>query len=266
MSNASCDKTIKSADRVLQTLELFTKDRQSITVMEVARRLEMPQSSTSELLGSLVRRGYLVRDRGGRVFRPTARIALLGAWVEPTLFRHGSLLPMMDALHEQSGAAVVLGSQVGVALHHLHVVGDPAPAELGTGAVRHLLHSPFGHTLLLPMFLEDVRKLVHRLNSESAPEQRVRIADLIEQIEAVGRRGYALRKVAPGWTGVAMLLPKGASDQALSIGIIGRTASVEPRREELVRLLRQGISHHLGPRLASDAGDREPARYAGLVG
>ena len=103
MATALQEKKIKSADRVLEIFEMFNEQRTAVTVMDVARALNAPQSSTSELLGSLVRRGYLVRKRGERVFRPTSRVALLGAWVHPALFRNGKLLQLMrDATERRS--------------------------------------------------------------------------------------------------------------------------------------------------------------------
>ena len=96
-------KKIKSAERVLEVLRYFNADREEATVMDIAREMGYPQSSTSELLRCLVMLGYLHRDRYARTYRPTARVALLGAWVQPKLFRRGHLLPMLDRLAEETG-------------------------------------------------------------------------------------------------------------------------------------------------------------------
>lgn len=251
MATLSQEKKIKSADRVLEILELFTPLRQSVTVMEVARALNMPQSSTSELLGSLVRRGYLYRDRTMRAFRPSARIALLGAWVHPTLFRHGHLPSMMDELADATGEIVALCSMPGVRLKHIHVVGEGAiPSELASGAERHLLHSPFGSTLISMTGNDELRRIVHRLNAESPEHQHVRFADLAAEIDQLRKRGYAAGPVADGWSGIAVLLPQEMGEERLSIGIICRDAVLEQRGEELLRQLRGAVSRYLGPRIA----------------
>ncbi|MFD2580355.1 helix-turn-helix domain-containing protein [Novosphingobium colocasiae] len=80
---------IKSGARVLDILELFDESTSSVTVMEVARALDLPQSSTSGLLDCLLQRGYLQREAPTRAFVPTARLALLGDWVQPARFRSG---------------------------------------------------------------------------------------------------------------------------------------------------------------------------------
>ena len=72
------ERTVKSARRVLEVLELFAERRGPLTVGEVAAALAYPQSSASVLLQSLVALGYLVHDRGQRTFLPTLRVAFLG--------------------------------------------------------------------------------------------------------------------------------------------------------------------------------------------
>lgn len=251
MTAALQGKMIKSADRVLDILEMFTESRPAVTVMDVARALNAPQSSTSELLGSLVRRGYLVRRRGERVFRPTSRVALLGAWVHPALFRNGNLLPMMDSLRAQTGMGVVLYSMLGASLKQNHTVG-PLPEAMIDGREQGLLHSPFGHVLLSTMFASDIRLLVHRLNAENDAEYHVSFAELQTRVDDVSRKGSALGPVAEGWSGIAVLLPQGKGEEQLAIGLVGETAGIEGRAEDLLRSLRQAIATHFGPRVASE--------------
>lgn len=247
MASVLRDKKIKSADRVLEIFEMFDGRRQEVTVMEVARILDYPQSSTSELLGNLVRLGYLIRDRAARTFRPTARVALLGAWVQPTLFRQGHMLPMMDALHELTGEAVILSSIVGVQVKHVHAVGDALNEEYRSGTAHHLLQSPFGQVFMSIMYREHVRKLVHRLNAEGQPEQRIRFDDLAVILEEISKHGYRSAPIGDGLSALAMLLPQGRDQERLAIGLIARTETVENREEELVRDVRGAISQYLSP-------------------
>ncbi len=245
------EKKIKSADRVLDILEMFSNGRSSVTVMDVVRALDVPQSSTSELLGSLVRRGYLTRKRGERSFRPTSRVALLGAWVHPQLYRSGSLPALMDELHEETGLTVTLCSLFGVSLKHIHVVGE-MPDVFDCRSDQRLLHSPFGHVILRTMYREHLRLLVHRVNAESALEDQVRFSDIDQKIEEVSRQRYAIGEIEPGYSGLAVLLPQSMREEQLSLGIIGRNEEIEDRRDELLRAVRQAISNCIGPRLVSN--------------
>jgi DNA-binding IclR family transcriptional regulator len=259
MATVLREKKIKSANRVLEILELFDRSRQAVTVMDVARALGVPQSSTSELLGCLVKQGYLQRDRYARTYAPTARVALLGAWVQPSLFRHGSLLPMMDEIVEESGHVALLGSMVGVALRHVHVVGASIPTGLSAGSDHSLLHSPMGKVLLSTFDREVVRKLVHRLNAEAEPERIVRINELFEDLDQTRAQGFATGSTEDaGNLIVAVLLPQSGEEQ-LSLGIVAPADEVDDGLQEYVRLLRSAVSSHLGPMLASCS---ERPRYA----
>ena len=128
MTRSLDPKKIKSAQRALEVLEYFQGGRSEATVMDIARSMGYPQSSTSELLGCLVALGYLTRDRSARTYRPTARVAVLGAWVQPNLFREGRLLPLMDDLAHEVSAAVVLGNRVGLNIQYIHAV-SPGGAD-----------------------------------------------------------------------------------------------------------------------------------------
>jgi len=253
------DKRIKSANRVLEILELFDASRQTVTVMDVARALGVPQSSTSELLGCLVKQGYLQRDRHLRTYAPTARVALLGAWVQPWLFRDGRLLPMMDGIVDESGQAALLGSLVGTVLRHVHVVGTTVPENARTGSDHSLLHSPMGKVLLSTFDREIVRKYVHRLNAEADPARIVKIASLFEELDQIRAQGFATGLTDDGHHAIVAVLLPPSSEEQLSLGILVDRTSLEDALPRYVRLLRSAVSSHLGPVLASHT---QRPRYA----
>lgn len=264
MATVLREKKIKSADRVLEIFEMFSAERQEVTVMDVARTLNVPQSSTSELLGSLVRRGYLQRDRSARTFRPTARVALLGAWVQPQLFRHGRLLPMMDSLHEETGDCVVLASMIGLGLKHVHVVGEGMSESLASGTEHHVLHSPFGIALLSAMYRGNVRNLVHRLNAESDESLRVRYSDLELELNRTSKQGFAIGELGNGLAAVVVLLPQRLGEEQLVIGITGPSERIHASSNQLVQTLRGAIANRFSPRARPDLREVERAPIAAV--
>src|SRR5690554_6167067 len=60
---------VKSADRVLDIFELFTGEKDSYNLTEIAKALNMPSSSTHQLLQNMLSRGYLESDSSGKQFR-----------------------------------------------------------------------------------------------------------------------------------------------------------------------------------------------------
>jgi hypothetical protein len=89
-------RTVKSAVRALEVLELFDRLRREASVGEVARLLGYPLSSTSVLLATLTGRGYLQPGTVPFTYRPTLRLARLGAWIGP--FGNGSHRPVQAAV------------------------------------------------------------------------------------------------------------------------------------------------------------------------
>jgi DNA-binding IclR family transcriptional regulator len=174
MARSLDPKKIKSARRALEVLEYFQGDRTEATVMDIARSMGYPQSSTSELLSCLVALGYLTRNRAARTYRPTARVAVLGARVQPKLFRDGRLLATMDEIAHETGVAIVLGNRVGLDIQYIHTAApSDAQVRIEDGATAALAHSAMGKAILAAVDRNYTRKLMHRVNAESEPDMRV---------------------------------------------------------------------------------------------
>src|SRR5690606_35937988 len=126
-----------------------------------------PASSTSALLHSLVELGYLSTDYGGRTFRPTARVALLGSWISTPLFRDGGIHRMMEDLNQRTGETVILGIQTGLVARYIHVVQGSNPMRLYVkpGAIRPLASSGVGRLFLSRYEDDELRRISTRLNA-----------------------------------------------------------------------------------------------------
>jgi hypothetical protein len=70
----------KIARRVIEVLEFFDEAHPRATVMDIVRRFNRPQSSTSELLSSLVDLGLLYKDPYSRSYTPNFH---LNAAIDP---------------------------------------------------------------------------------------------------------------------------------------------------------------------------------------
>lgn len=237
-SNAS--RTIKSAHRVLEILEYFDQDRPHATVMDMSRTLNYPQSSTSELLRCLTRLGYLHYNRFRRTYSPTARVALLGAWVKPALFRGGPLLSAIDDLARQTGETVLLSTASNYVVQHLHVIhGDGENAiDAHGGDTRPLLHSPQGRLLLSSYRNEQIRSAVHRLNAdEPDTSKHVRGTDIVAELSVLRDKGWVIDAGEEGIGCVAVLLPPRRHLDRLVISVLAPSEVVAERGEEILAML-----------------------------
>lgn len=253
MSRALDPKHVKSALRALEVLEFFTEDRLSASVNDVARHYDYPQSSTSELMNCLVSLGYLRRDEKGRKFLPAARMAMLGSWVQPRLFRHGEAFALMDELASATQSTVVLASIASARIQHLQVVGGTLRREeaLGENCAIALLHSAEGMALLSTFCRDYLRGLIHRLNSEVDEGFRVRIDDIFASIEAMISSGYAAVPNAYGSRDIAIVLPHVSGGERLVLGLRPDRGSAD--EQTIVRGLRAGFGRYLGLHSVNEA-------------
>ncbi|WP_313808815.1 IclR family transcriptional regulator [Sphingobium sp.] len=233
----SASRTIKSAHRVLEILEYFDQDHRYATVMDMSRTLNYPQSSTSELLRCMTRLGYLHYNRIRRTYSPTARVALLGAWVKPSLFRGGPVLSAIDEVAKLTRETVVLSSSSNYVLQHLHVIhgsSDDAVDAHG-GDEMPILHSPQGRLLLSTYSNESVRSAVHRLNAEEQdPALHVRVAELLSEFTVLRERGWIIEPDRDGIGSVTVLLPHARHMDRLSISVLARPVVIAERGEEIL--------------------------------
>lgn len=214
-------KQIKSAKRVLEVFEFFTAQRDEATVMAIAREYGYPQSSTSELLGCLVELGFLTRDRHRRTYRPTAKVAMLGAWTHPGLFRRGHLLTLMDDLAIDLNCSVMLTGCVGLRTEHFEFIegGTVLPAGEEAGP---LTCGMIGRLLLSVHDRIAMRKLIHRMNSEVDEADRVRCDDFLVEVDDIRTQGFAVSAgLAEGQGGIVSIrLPQSIANENLALTIV----------------------------------------------
>ena len=235
-------KMVKSARRVLEVLEYFDQSHPAATVMDIARSLGYPQSSTSELLRSLVTLGYLRYNRYTRIYSPTVRVGLIGAWVEPNFFRDGLLLSTIDTIARSIGHTVVLSSAMNYVVQHIHVVGGAKPNSITVNIndTESLLHSAAGRMLLSTYSPAHIRSAIHRLNAEEAnPELRVRMAETVAELTQLRSRGWTseIDRESGQGTVVAMIPPQRGA-QRIVIAVVAPADIIDEHTDEIYEVIK----------------------------
>ncbi|GAC1571924.1 MAG: IclR family transcriptional regulator [Sphingomicrobium sp.] len=238
-------KMIKSARRVLEVLEFFDQEHSNATVMDIARTLGYPQSSTSELLRCLVALGYLHYNRYTRNYQPTARVALIGAWVEPDLFREGALLPMVDCIAHRFDQTVTLSVAAHYRLQHIHVVSGTAQEapHLHVGDTAAILHRVAGRLLLSTYRDVHIRSALRRLNAdETNPELRVCVSEEIERLRLLRHKGWEIEIDGDRAT-LAVMLPPRSGGQRIVLSVLGKAATIVEHADEIRAMIAEA---HIG--------------------
>lgn len=241
----AAQKTIKSAARVLEVLEYFDDWQRPSTVMEIAKALGYPQSSTSVLLKSLVRSGYLLHDPRARTYITSSRVALLGSWINSQFVVEGSIISMLKELNEKTGDTIILAMRNGLYVQYIHVVQATSHARLHMtlGTVRPIAASGAGYALLSAMSTAEVTRLVMRINAEAKEGQPlIQLRELLDKLAMIRKKGYAFTcMVTPGGGIIAAHLPHVAGQPPMVVGIGGIGEVMRLRETELAGILLQEI-------------------------
>jgi len=235
----------KIAKRVIEILEFFNENSEKATVMDIVRRYGRPQSSTSELLSSLVEMGLLYKDSRSRCYSPTPRVAALGSSAQPAIIRDGSLFSLMDRLAENTESSVALFGMVGtyVQVFRLSHGAEPAVRGIRFGASEQLSGSTAGLLLLATIAPEQVSRILWRLNAEAPADAKFNPAEIREHIAAFRRKGSAQGRAGftPGVQVVATLLPRSATEPPLVLGIL-HPANKVVDAEALITMMNRSIA------------------------
>jgi len=222
----------KIARRVVEVLEFFDENHPQATVMDIVRRYDRPQSSTSELLSSLVDLGILYKDVQNRSYRPTPRAALLGGSVQAPIVRDGRLTVLLDRLHAQTGLSVALFGLVGIEaqVFNCRISKADDAGKVGenfcSGSMENLTNSVAGQLLLSTLSRPRREGIIRRLNAE-ADGDHMPYSEMLALIDQYERAGKA---TGPSGFGVdaqicAALLPVYSVDQPMAVGFVFNRAN-----------------------------------------
>ena len=247
-SDAGVAGVIKSAKRVLELFEYFAECRRPLTVGDVIKGLDYPQSSVSSLLKSLTRLGYLDYDRHKRLYTPTLRVALFGGWIHDQVYSDSTLSEVVDGLYRRSGGhTVLIGMQNDVFVQYIHLVQAPAPQipwYIKPGSLQPLCRSAAGRILLSLKTDVEVQHLLWRINAEEDATNRLTVRDLLYELNLIRVHGaaFTLGTVNPLTGVIAVQLPTPPGQPPMALGIGGPIPVMEQRKDEFLRMLREAIA------------------------
>lgn len=225
-AKSSASNKAKIARRVIEVLEYFDDAHREATVMDIVRRYNRPQSSTSELLSSLVELGLLHKDPYSRAYSLTPRAALLGNAGQPEMIRDGRITRLMDRLVAQTGLSVALHGMVGldaqvVSWRH----GPRAPAatrELNGGVKEPLYRSAAGWLMLSTVARQRCEGMVRRLNAEAPDSAKFAFAEMMANIDTCREANHVFGPVGfeSGTHALSVLVPRQPEGHPLVISVI----------------------------------------------
>lgn len=236
---------VRQADNVLKFFEYFAAEQQPATLTQLAETLDLPLSSTSNLIATLRARGYLfeVRRRGG--FYPTRRIHDVSAAIldgDPVL---GLVREHMELLRSRTGETVLLAARDGDEIIYLDALESTRGVRYSArpGERRPIYAISSGKAILAA---QDDRALMADLASldysGAAATSVTDPARLFETIVEARARGWFLNatEYTPDVSGVGVLLE--VAGQTLGLSVAGPNYRMQGRHEEIAAALKASVA------------------------
>ncbi len=226
--NESDGSGVKSAERALTILELFSKPGQALTFTQVAERLGYPRSSLHGLLRTLTDRGWLRLDPTSRRFSLGLRAWETGMGHQPALALAGATKPVVQRLHSTLDGTVhvsVLDEGDAVAVVH---AGDVRVRRVGAH------QSICGRVLLAHLDRSQVeRRVGGRLDHG--------LDEFHRGLEQVRDQGWAEGELEPGQSRtIAVPLRDRNGEVVAALAVSAPPARLEgPAREQALDALRE---------------------------
>ncbi len=247
-STSNASNKAKIAKRVIEVLDYFDDENREATVMDIVRRYNRPQSSTSELLSSLVDLGLLYKDPYSRSYSLSPRAALLGTNGQSGMARDGRIVRLIDRLSAQTGLAVALYGMVGL---NAQIVSWRSGTRQNTskqraihgGVQESLLESAIGWLMLSTIAQPRRDGAVRRLIAEASDDRKVPFAEMAGRIQRCIDAGAGVGAAGFGTSAdtVAVLLPGQPGEHPMAIGLVfAPDSQINP--EALVACIREAIS------------------------
>jgi len=226
----------KIARRVIEVLDYFDEAHPQATVLDIVRRYDRPQSSTSELLATLVEMGLLHKDAANRTYRLTARAALMGSAGHNGAVSDGRLVRLIERLAAQTGliAAVYtlngINTQIAYWRNGGRTPGFPG-AKLHCGAQEAAHKSAAGWLLLSTLSDQRCEGVLRRLNAEAGETEKFIVQEIADQTRAARDAGNTLGSAGfdTGAQMAAQILPVELCASPLVLGLtFGERDQVTP--------------------------------------
>jgi DNA-binding IclR family transcriptional regulator len=239
---------VKQAPNVLDILEFFARLRRPATLSEIAQEFGWPRSSTFNMVGTLVERGFLYERRPRSGYYPTPRWLTLARNVAEAEPLPASLHRLLVDLAEQTGETVYVAAPAGDRVVFLDVVESDSAiryfAEIGKRLPIHATAT--GRAILAQYSASERRSVLGKIGFERyQPNTPMSIAQVEAEIALGLAQGWFLgaTQYTSDVMGLSVMLPM--AGRPLSVTIGGPIFRMERRMADLGAILRDATANYL---------------------
>lgn len=237
--------SVKQAANVLELLEYFAQRQRPATLAEISDDLGWPRSSTFNLVGTIVEKGYLYEPRLRAGYYPTPR------WL-PLVQRIADAEPLPEVAAEivaricrETGETTAIAALSGAYAMFMQVQESAHPVRYhATVGDRVPAHASSVGRALLAQLAPQARQAVYRKMAFERYSQTTPVSvEMVEsELRAAQDRGYhqSWSEYIPDLAGVSLALR--ICDRPLSIVVAGPVSRCLERRPEIAGIMQRALA------------------------
>lgn len=233
---------VPAATRTMLLLEVFARERRELSNSDLARLMDLPESSCSDLLYTLHEMGYLLRTARSKRFYPTARLLDIAKEISASDPLFAVATEACELLRDKTGETGLCGHVVSGVVHVLAFAEGTHPlryvSNVGNKIALHV--SALGKAeLALGTPEEAARQLRLKTMKQIASGTITDLAVLEEQIAQAKKQGWSWVE-NEGFDGLTAMAVAGyVGDQALAISVAGPTQRMQANKDICLQALKE---------------------------
>ncbi|CAB3738321.1 MULTISPECIES: IclR family transcriptional regulator [Achromobacter] len=231
---------LPTAQRVLQVFEVYARERRPLTNSEMARFLDLADSSCSDLLYTLRQAGYLLRTPKSRYFHPTGRLLDVAQGISAADPLQSFASEALEILTRQSGESSMCGLLDGNKVKIYASQESPRALRyvVQPGTTFDLQVAALGKALLGEMDAAERNALIDTLPFEHVTASSITNPDTLRaQIESQLPKHY-FNSRDEGNEGVSAVGIAGrVGGQLTALSIVGPTHRMDANMEKYVQII-----------------------------
>lgn len=227
---------IRAVGRALAIFDAYDNEHLSLSLQEIAERIQMPKTTAFRLVNTLERTGFLIR-MDNQQYCLSLKLARLGGLVRSTLSIREIARAVMFQVNEQTLETITLNTVVGTNRMVLEVVDTPSPlmSMARLGQQMPLFLGASSRILLAHMEPAEVDRIL-KVTAAGVDFDR---AAFDRELVRFRRQGYAISRGSrvPGLTAISVPIFDSEGRVPHCLSLTGPSVRVDPRDSDLADIM-----------------------------
>lgn len=231
----------RSANRVMDILDMCCNTDSSLTLTAIAGKLDIPVSSAHIILKTMVDRGYLSWDHQTKTYSIGLRIAALADAMPTFRVIRARARPFLEKLSRSVNETVMLGAfeNDSVCCVDTFESSDPVRFTVQLGERHPLYASSVGKAYLASLDDEAIRKLISRIGMKSITPHTLSIDKLLSECKKIRQDGYGVNRseVVEGMDSIGVPIYKHSDQPIAGVSVVGMSDRIKSKSELIIEQL-----------------------------